>query len=167
MNRILLLFATLFVFGLQAISAQDDPLTIETGHPDLSVKIKRCVASGKTIIIDAILKNMGDSEKNIEIWTMQTGNMEPHSSAYDDEGNTCQPCKNGKNIWVAVGRIPSDGDWKTGSFKLIPNIPTKVSFKIVGMPNSAQYLSLFDFDVRGDYNLDERVKMTNIPISRD
>ena len=110
---------------------------------------------------------MGDSEKNIEIWTMQTGSMEPHSSAYDDEGNTCLPCKDGENIWVAVGRIPGDGDWKTGSFKLLPNIPTKVSFKIVGMPNSAQYLSLFDFDVRGDYNLDERVKMTNIPISRD
>ena len=60
MKKILLTLMAIFAFGLQNVSAQDAPLKIVTNHPDFSIKVKRCAASGKTVVLDLILNNEGN-----------------------------------------------------------------------------------------------------------
>ncbi len=57
MKKLLLILMAMFAFGIQNVSAQDAPLKIVTNHPDFNIKISRCVANGKTVIIDLLLIN--------------------------------------------------------------------------------------------------------------
>ena len=54
MKKFLFIMMAIFAFGLQNASAQDAPLKIITNHPDFDVKVKRCAASGKSVIIDMV-----------------------------------------------------------------------------------------------------------------
>ena len=64
MKKILLILVAMFAFGIQNVSAQDAPLKIVTNHPDFNIKVKRCAASGKTLVIDLIATNTGSEDIN-------------------------------------------------------------------------------------------------------
>ena len=83
MKKILLILMAMFAFGLQNVSAQDG-IKIITNHPDFKIKVKRCAASGKTVVIDLILTNEGTND--IE-GVYVCGGAWDCSEAYDDEGN--------------------------------------------------------------------------------
>lgn len=98
MKKILLILMAVFAFGIQNVSAQDAPLKIVTNHPDFKIKVKRCAASGKTVVIDLILSNVGATDvENIEGFGGIYYGSPRGTEAYDDEGNIYQE----RNIYIS------------------------------------------------------------------
>ena len=62
-----MILMAIFALGLQNVSAQDAPLKIVTNHPDFKIKVKRCAASGKTVVLDLILNNEGTNDVKIDM----------------------------------------------------------------------------------------------------
>ena len=85
MKKVLFLLMVMIAFGFQSVHAQDTPIKIVTGHPDLKVKVKRCAASGKTIILDLVFSNEG--ARDVESFALLGSPAWNRGEAYDDEGN--------------------------------------------------------------------------------
>ena len=160
MKKFLLILVAIFAFNFQNVYAQDG-LKIVTNHPDFKIKVKRCEASGKTVIVDLILINQGvnDVEK-IEGYGVR---YYDHSEAYDDEGNIYD------NIQVKVSN-KENYSWESGAFNIPTGVPMKYSVKIEGVPQSAESIArlklLFLYNGWG-LDVNKPVKISNIPISRN
>lgn len=157
----LLIMTAMLAFAIQSLQAQA-PLKIVTNHPDFKINIKRCVASGKTVIIDLILTNEGATDvENILGWG---GSRD--TEAYDDEGNIYQ--YNAIKVRVANRTDYSIGN--SGYFKIPTGVPMRYSICIENVPLSVESIArlnlLFECPKWG---LDNKkpVKISNIPISRD
>ena len=161
MKKVLLLLVAMFAFGLQNISAQDG-IKIVTNHPDFNVKIKRCVASGKTVILDLVLNNVGVNDvENILVDGGFSG-----SEAYDDDGNIYQSYA----IKVRVANRTEYECGNTGYFNIPAGVPIKLSVSIEGVPQSAESIARLKLNFWSDawsLNRDKPVRINNIPISRD
>jgi hypothetical protein len=166
MKKVLFLLMAMIVFGFQSVNAQDTPIKIVTGHPDLKVKVKRCAASGKTIILDLVITNEGarDVEKFVLL-----GTAWERGEAYDDEGNIYSE-PNGGKILLKVTNAASYAPY-TNEFRLLSGIPMRVSVKIENFSTSATSVAFLKLGVDceelglGDHN--KAITFRNIPISRD
>ena len=162
MKKILLILMAMFVFGLQNVNAQENALKIVTNHPDFKIKVKRCAASGKTVVVDLILNNTGVND--IENLTVCGGRS--LSEAYDDEGNIYQ----GDNLKVKVANRPDYKVYETDKFNIPTGVPIRLSISIEGVPQSAESIArlkiIFNCSAWG-LGSDKPVKISNIPISRD
>lgn len=160
MKKILLFLMAMFALGLQNINAQDG-IKILTNHPDFNIKVKRCAASGKTVIIDLVLNNTGVNDvENVVVWG---GNN--YSEAYDDEGNMYQH----DNFKVRVANKPNYDSWQTDKFNIPTGVPIRLSISIEGVPQSAESIARLKLIIRCDawgIGRDKPVKISNIPISR-
>lgn len=161
MKKVLLLLVAMFVFGSQNISAQDG-IKIVTNHPDFKIKVKRCAASGKTVILDLVLNNVGvnDVEK---VWV--AGGSQS-SEAYDDEGNIYQ----GDALTVKVANKQNYISNYTDDFNIPTGVPIKLSVCIEGVPQSVESiarLKLIFVNSAWSLDRDKPVRINNIPISRD
>ena len=161
MKKILLILMTMFAFGVQNVNAQDAPLKIVTNHPDFNIKVKRCAASGKTVVLDLILKNEGTNDvevNDVVVWGK-------YSEAYDDEGNIYQE----DNLKVKVANR-KQYERASGSFKIPTGVPMRLSIQINEVSTSAESIArlslCFDCSVWG-LNGNKLVKLSNIPITRD
>lgn len=128
-------------------------MTIVTKHPDFSVKVKRCMASGKTVIIDLILENLGTDDVSLEFYN---GN----SYSWDSEGNCFT------NFFKYANN-------ETYHFQqsgvLLPGIPTKFSVKIEDVPVSAERIAKMQIPVIcNQWGLSDvqAILIRNIPITR-
>lgn len=150
----------MFAFGIQNVSAQDAPLKIVTNHPDFNIKVKRCAASGKTVVLDLILNNEGTND-------VKVGNVFVYcdSEAYDDEGNIYQ----GNDLKVKVANRPNYGG-NSGDFMIPTGVPMRLSIQINNVSTSAESIArlslFFDCPVWG-LNNKKLVKFSNIPITRN
>lgn len=162
MKKILLILMAVFAFGIQNVSAQDAPLKIVTNHPDFKIKVKRCAASGKTIVIDLILSNVGATDvENIEGFGGIYYGSPRGTEAYDDEGNIYQE----RNIYIKVAN--RDGG---GEFKIPVGVPMRYAVFIENVPTSVQSIARLSLEFRCEkwgLNGSKLVKLANIPISRD
>lgn len=172
MKRFLMLFWVLFAFGSQIVSAQDAPLKIVTNHPDFNIKVKRCAASGKTVILDLIFTNEGAND--VSGVSVNGGNGRNYtqwgpSEAYDDEGNIY------RNISVRVANYQNYTFDETPTIKIPVGVPMKCSVKIEGVDASAQSIARMELFVNckewsighlGNSDTAKPVKFSNIPISR-
>lgn len=162
MKKVLLILMALFAIGLQNVSAQDKPLKIVSGHPDFSIKVKRCAASGKTVIIDLILNNLGTND--VEEMSICGGCW--GSEVYDDEGNIY----NSSNLKVKVSNRNDYDCRDCGKFNIPTDVPMKFSICIEGVPQSAESIAriklLGSCRIWG-LNSDKPIKISNIPISRN
>ncbi len=162
MKKILLTLMALFAFGMQNVCAQDAPLKIVTNHPDFNIKVKRCAASGKTVVLDLILTNEGGADvENVDVIGGGNG-----SEAYDNEGNIYQKDK----IKVKVANRNEFSQWGTGDFNIPTGVPMKVSVNIEGVPQAAESIARLKLIVNCKvWGLDYQkpVKFSNIPISRN
>ena len=161
MKKILLILMTMFAFGVQNVNAQDAPLKIVTNHPDFNIKVKRCAASGKTVVLDLILKNEGTNDvevNDVVVWGK-------YSEAYDDEGNIYQE----DNLKVKVANR-KQYERTSGSFKIPTGVPMRLSIQINEVSTSAESIArlslLVDCPAWG-LNSNKKVKFSNIPISRN
>ena len=170
MKKILLTLMAIFAFGLQNVCAQDAPLKIVTNHPDFSIKVKRCAASGKTVIIDLILNNNGTND--VEDYNITTNTMGgsvfnfSNSEAYDDEGNIYQS----ENLKVKIANRTAYELYGSGEFSIPSGVPMRLSIQINNVPQSAESIArlklIFNCKVWG-LNYDKPVRINNIPITRD
>lgn len=158
MKKILLVLMAMFAFGLQNVSAQD-AIKIVTNHPDFKIKVKRCAASGKTVVIDLILTNEGTND--VKVNDVFAGGW---SEAYDDEGNIYQ---NSIHAKIANRERYTDS---TGSFLIPVGVPMKLSIQINNVSSSAESIARLSLRVdcpTWGLGNNKPVKISNIPISRD
>jgi hypothetical protein len=167
MKKILFILMAIFAFGFQNVSAQDTPLKIVTGHPDLKVKIKRCAASGKTIILDLIVTNEG--ARDVERFALLGSPAWDRGEAYDDEGNIYRESNGGKILLKVTNGTSFESH--TSDFRLLSGVPMRVSIKIENFSTSATTIAYLKLGVDceelglGDHN--KSITFRNIPISRD
>ena len=170
MKKILLILMAMFAFGLQNVSAQNAPLKIVTNNPDFTIKVKRCAASGKTVVLDLILNNVGTND--VEVYRIAGGyysaviGYKENSEAYDDEGNMYQ----GRNFKVKIANRTEYSHDNTGSFSIPAGVPMRLSIQIDGVPQSAESIARLKLIVTcSAWGLDceKPVRISNIPIARD
>jgi hypothetical protein len=139
---------------------QEDGIKIVTGHPDLKIQIKRCAASGKTVIIDMVITNK--SGNDIETMIHETNCN--GSSFYDSDGNSYESYGSSE---VKVGNKPFS---RGARYTFINDIPVKVQLKIPNVATTAELLARVDFmfwcDALG-LGCNHKVVIRNIPISRE
>lgn len=161
MKKFLFLMMTLLAITFQGLQAQA-PLKIVTNHPDFKIKVKRCAASGKTVIIDLILTNEGATDvEEIQGWGGLYG-----TEAYDNDGNIYQH----NAIKVRVANRPNYSDSDTGRFKIPVDVPMRYSICIENVPISSESIARLSLQFTcKKWALDHNklVKISNIPISRD
>ncbi len=163
MRKYIMIMMAIFALGIQHVSAQDG-IKIVTGHPDFKLKVTRCAASDKTVIIDLILSNEGtDDVENVILWACTT--MEAIVT-YDNEGNI-YGC--GSNL-VKLANNPEYSDHDSGVFTILSGVPMRLSIRIEGVSTSAESIARitlpFECQAWG-LNSQKPVKITNIPITRD
>ena len=162
MKKILLILMAMFAFGMQNASAQDAPLKIITNHPDFDVKVKRCAASGKSVILDMVFTNKGDKDVIIEVIANYFDGL--YTEVYDDEGNKY---RNGISVKVANGEYKG----RVTDYRLITGIPVKVSFCINNVSNTAENIAYFEGAIKckewGLPDKDKWLVIRNVPITRD
>ena len=164
MKKILLILMAMFAFGIQVVSAQNS-MKIVTNHPDFDVKVKRCAANGKSVIIDMVFTNKGDKDVIIDVIA---NDYSYWTEIYDDEGNKYV----GKDGGITV-KMANSGAYKSavGNYRLLPDIPVKVSFCVNNISTSAESIAYFEgVVVCGEWGLPSKDKwliVRNIPITRD
>lgn len=158
MKKVLFVLMTLFVFGLQNVSSQEKPIKIVTGHPDFKLKVTRCAASGKTVVLDMVVTNMGDSDVD----QFKVHGSGYATKVYDDQGNIYD-----SDINVKI----ANKQYTTGAhlIKLVAGVPTKYSLMIGNVSPQAEMLVLVEPDIwvptwKTELNT---VKIRNVPITRD
>jgi hypothetical protein len=157
MKKILIILMSMFAIGIQNVSAQDG-VKIVTNHPDFNIKVKRCVANGKTVVIDMVFTNNSENDVDMSIgvgngWTI----------IHDDQGNEYG---NGK-ITLKIANKEPNGWWE--DFTLIAGVPTNVKWTIKDVPVSVEQIARMLFMTRcGALSLnDSKTMIRNIPISRN
>lgn len=156
----LLIISIVILTSLGAL-AQSKGMTLISGNPDFKVKVTRCEASGKTVVLDMVLENIGS--RDVEVRFDAYG----YILAYDDEGNKYGDRDRKVKLFLA-GR-------ETNGIQLPTDVPLKARVQIEGVPMSAQVLKRVDIywycpdwggNAMGGSN-GKMIKMTNVPISRD
>ena len=161
MKKFLFLLMAMIAFGFQSVNAQDG-MKIVSNHPDFKIKVKRCAASGKTVIIDLVLTNEGATD----VEKIEGGGGYWDSEAYDDEGNIYQY----GDVKVRVANREEYEKNGCGEFKIPVGVPMKFSISLENVPASAESiarLSLVFKCEKWNLNDDKPVKISNIPISRN
>ena len=161
MKKFLLIMMAIFAFSFQSANAQDG-IKIVTNHPDFKIKVKRCAASGKTVIIDLILTNEGTND----VEGINGGGGWNYSEAYDDEGNIY----NHGSLKVKVANREMYDEQGSGMFNIPVGVPMKFSVRIEGVPQSAESIARLKLAFYyGGWGLDNSkpIRISNIPISRN
>ena len=166
MKKFLFLLMPLFTFGFQCVKAQETPTRIVTNHPDFKIKVSRCAASGKTVVIDFVLTNAGTQDiDGVMVYGGGSGPWSTATEAYDSEGNIY---KNEEAISIRMANF--DEYSREQKFDLIPDVPMKMSIRINGVPTSVESIARLKIEFRcpkWGLNYDKPVVIRNIPISRD
>ena len=161
-KRLCLIFTLMISSGVFAF-AQTPGVKIVSVHPDLKIKITRCEAAAKTVIIDLMFENVGSGDVKLYL-KPGSGTAHTMSTAYDDEGNVYTS----ENFKVQLGTSVSYG-WDAASQTLPAGVPIKGRIKIEGVQESATVFKRIDLWMSsGEWGFrDKVVKMTNVPISRE
>ena len=151
----------MFAFGMQDVKAQDAPIKIITGHPDLKVKVNRCAASGNIVIVDLTFTNMNEKDAEGQSGPTLYSGLPCEAVAFDNQGNKFP-------IKFKVSNEKDYGVW--GKIPLLSEIPVKVSLRIEGVPESSEFIARlnlnFDCPVLG-LKPSDKIQIRNVPITRD
>ncbi len=157
MKKLLVLLSALCCM---AVAFAQTP-TIVTGHPDFKVKVTRCAASGKVVVLDLVFTNV--SATDVESWSIGTSYFSLSSVVYDSEGNLYS----GNSLAVKVSNLNYGRVWE--NLKMISDVPMKVSLQITGVPANVEALARVDIAVDIPlFNIKPQspIKIKNIPIER-
>lgn len=139
--------------------AQSSGKRIVTGHPDFKIEIKRCAASGTTVVLDMIVTNVSDTDVQFEVrgsgW---------RTKLYDNLGNIYEA----KDIYVKI----ANKEYTTSihTIKLISNLPTDFTIKAENISEKATSFALVEPHIYSqEWGITKAgdVKLRNIPITRD
>lgn len=135
---------------------------IVTGHPDFKVKVTRCEASGKNVVLDMVFTNV--SAQDVENWDICI-TCDGKSVVYDSEGNIYR-WSDALSVKVSNGEYT----YRHSNLKMISDVPMKVSLMITGVPANVESLARVDLQVNVPlFNIngyEAPIKIKNIPIAR-
>jgi len=160
MKKVLFLLMAMIAFGFQSVNAQES-IKIVTGHPDLKIKVTRCAASGKTVVLDLTVTNVGDSD----IPDFKVHGSGYATKIYDDQGNIYEGYDKPIKVKIANREYTTESQ----EIKLVAGVPFKLSYLISEVSPQAETLVLVEPDIycpSWSINKDI-VKLRNIPIARD
>ena len=157
MKKIIMFLMAIFAFGLQKTCAQDG-IKIVTGHPDFKLKVTRCAASGKNVVLDMVVTNLSDND----IERFKVHGSEYATKVYDDQGNIYEE---DINVKIANKQYTTDAY----EIKLVAGVPTKYSLMIANVSPQAETLVLVEPDIWvPEWKIDlNTVKIRNVPITRE
>ena len=157
MKKIIMILMAIFAFGLQKTYAQDG-IKIVTGHPDFKLKVTRCAASGKNVVLDMVVTNLSDND----IERFKVHGSEYATKVYDDQGNIYEE---DINVKIANKQYTTDAY----EIKLVAGVPTKYSLMIANVSPQAETLVLVEPDIWvPEWKIDlNTVKIRNVPITRE
>ncbi len=164
-----MILMVMFAFGIQNVSAQDEQIKINTGSPDLKIKVDRCVASGNSVTIDLTLTNLSKKDVDARIFqAMFAGGQPNHTEAIDNQGN-----KYVSNVYKDIISLKIGNQNKFVQdiyFTLLSDIPVKVSVRIDGVSELSEAIARLNLlmycePLGIDHN--HKVQIRNIPITRD
>ena len=157
MKKIIMILMAIFAFGLQKTYAQDG-IKIVTGHPDFKLKVTRCAASGKNVVLDMVVTNLSDND----IERFKVHGSEFATKVYDDQGNIYEE---DINVKIANKQYTTDAY----EIKLVAGVPTKYSLMIANVSPQAETLVLVEPDIWvPEWKIDlNTVKIRNVPITRE
>ena len=162
MKKFIFTMMALLAITFQGLQAQA-PLKIVTNHPDFKINVKRCAASGKTVIIDLILTNEGATDvEEIEGF----GGCWEGTEAYDNDGNIYQE----NTVKVRVANRTNYDCSGCGKFKIPVDVPMRYSICLENVPVSTESIARLTLRFeckKWNLNREKLVKISNIPISRD
>ena len=170
MKKILLLLMAMFAFGLQNASAQDAPLKIVTGNPDLKVKVTQCSANGENVFIDLIITNMSEKDAGSYIWAATFDGGSQYTEAFDDQGNRYY--REGVYKDVVTFKVANQNSYipDVSDLPLPSEVPVKLRIRIEGFSEKAESIAKFRLLLYCDalgLNANNSIIIRNIPISRD
>ena len=154
MKKFLFVLLAIFALNLQTVEAQETSIKIKSGNPDLKIQVKRCVANGDLVFIDLTFM---DEAEDVEA-TILTGGW---SIIQDSEGNSYD-----NNLFCKIGK----GEYTphSPSFTLLEGLPVKVSFKLVKVPSSVEFIARMKIRLDSKkYGAPNYIEIRNIPIKRD
>ena len=157
MKKVLFLLMAMIALGFQSVNAQDAPMSVSTGNPDVKVKVKRCVASGENVYIDLTITNM--TGEDFEVYAVARGNG-CNTVIYDDEGNEYDS----ERVRIRFGT----DEYTTGHLykNIIADVPMKFTIMVSNVPQKTQYFSV----VRPFMECAKvpfKIQIKNLPITRD
>ena len=130
---------------------------ISTGYPDLKVKVKRCVASERTLVIDLTFENVGpDDVYEFKLYGFMQG-----ATAIDDDANDYS-----RNVYVAL----SNGEfnhWYSNTSNLFSEAPIKGRIKLEGLSPRATMIRVLQIPYQANGWGTKTITIKNLPISRD
>ncbi len=138
---------------------------VVTNHPDFMVKVTRCVASEKSVIVDMTLTNNGSSAITDVYGFGGHRDIEyERSEAYDNEGNLYDD----RHFKVKLANR-KEYDFGSGTFNIPVKVPIKYSVCLEEVSPTAESISRLTLKFRCDaWGIDEHkpVMISNIPITR-
>ena len=161
-----------YLFMAQVTYAQgsvDNPIIVNTYHPDFNISVSRCVARGNTVILDLVFMNEGDSDVKVQ------GFYPMGTSVVDSDGNIYQStCSSRESLYIKLANMKGWTSCTFGiyNFELIPGVPTKASIKLEGVPFNVERLARVKLAIRCDdwglesYDASNKAEIRNIPIYR-
>lgn len=145
---------------LMAIGANAQ-MKIVTGHPDLRVKLLRCVASDKTVVMDFVFSNDGSRDCRL----LYVGGGYYGSQAFDDDANAY----NGQDVKVSVGKERLTDGGSSNAFPAETSLKVRVQIENVSL--SATEFTRLNLGVSvEEFGMDGRakpMKLYHIPITRE
>ena len=149
------------------VTQRSTAFRIVTNHPDFTVKVTRCKASGKRCVLDMVFLNEGTGDVE---FTLDGYN----GIVYDDEGNIYEGDSGNSKIRVALGDLNRYfGEMPDESVtRVLPaGIPIKARVLISGVPETATtFLRMHINTICGAWSIGRNrpvLTLYNVPISRD
>lgn len=137
---------------------REQQMRIVTNNPNLKVRITRCVASGKTVLLDLVFTNVsGNDAEGIFVVESSRSNGR---KVYDDQGNSYS------SVFKSANNDFRDRSWMT----LLADVPVKATLRIENVSTNAEMLARVTIPLEHNglgLELDTPVTLRNIPISRD
>lgn len=138
------------------------PMRIVTNNPYIKVNVTKCVANGKTVMLEFKLTNTsGNDAANVGI---SIGRSDCGINVYDDQGNEYSERA------LALKYANKQFETWAGSYTLLADVPAKFTLKIDGVSTSAESFAriVLPFEHNGlGLKIDTPITLRNIPINRE
>ena len=147
----------MIAMSLQGVNAQEAPMKVTTGNPDIKVKVLRCEASGSNVFIDMTITNL--TGEDFEAYAVAKGNGN-NTQIYDDEGNEYDS----ERVKIRFGKDNFDPGHV---FKvLIADVPMKFSIMVSNVPERTEYFSVVKPFI-DSAKVPFKIVIRNLPINRE
>lgn len=126
----------------------EKPMKIESVHPDLKVRVTRCVAAQKMVMVTMEITDMADQDVRLEFspWWC---------SAIDDAGNEHE------------AHLYSQGE-EQRFYNLVSDVKKKVEIRINDVPTSVESIARIVLPIDGSSFFPKgNIIIRNVPIDRD